>query len=187
VSDPQQPYGRQYPTQRQGQVPEGERPPGVVPPPGQPAWQPAEEPPERPRLDAGRYWAGAAATVLVCALLGFAASVVFDEVFDIGLYPPPDAAGVGDDASWAAAGAIFALAAAVVLHLLVVIAPRPRMFFGWLVGLTTVILAVLPFAGNPDLLRGAMTALVWVILGLAVSSMLGAVLGRTLADPLRTT
>ncbi|MFV2143464.1 MULTISPECIES: hypothetical protein [Isoptericola] len=169
-------------------MPSGQEPPGVVPPAGQPAWAPAEPlPPQRPQLDVGRYWAGAAATVLVCTLLGLAASVIFDEVFDIGLYAPPDAIGAGNDASWAGAGAVFALLAAVVLHLLVVIAPRPRMFFGWLVGLTTVILAVLPFTGNPDPLPGAMTGLVWVILGLAVSSMLGSVLSRTLSMPVTTT
>ncbi|PRZ05234.1 hypothetical protein BCE75_108216 [Isoptericola sp. CG 20/1183] len=188
MSDPQRPYGAEDPTRSMGRVPSDEQPPGVVPVPGRPSWSPAQPlPPQRPQLDVGRYWAGAAATVLVCALLGLAASVIFDEVFDIGLYAPPDVLGAGDDASWAGAGAVFALLGAAVLHLLVVIAPRPRMFFGWLVGLTTVILAVLPFTGNPDPLAGAMTALVWVILGLAVSSMLGSVLGRTLSVPVTTT
>ncbi|WP_407317164.1 hypothetical protein UQW22_11735 [Isoptericola halotolerans] len=187
MSDPQRPYGAQDPTQRQEPVHPGEQPPSVFPPPGQAGRVPAEPAgPPRPRLDAGRYWAGAAATVLVCALIGFAASVIFDEVFDIGLYAPPDAIGMGDDASWAGAGAIFALLAAVVLHLLVVVAPRPDMFFRWLVGLTAVILAVLPFTGNPDPLAGAMTALVWIILGIAVASMLGSVLGRTLNRPAET-
>ena len=189
MSDPQRPYGAEDPVQPVGPVPSGgaEQPgavrpsqPGVVPP-GQPSWAPAEPlPPQRPELDVGRYWAGAAATVLVCTLLGFAAAVIFDEVFDIGLYP-------AEPASWAAAGALFALLAAAVLHLLVAIAPRPRMFFGWLVGLTTVILAVLPFTGSPEPLPATATALVWIALGLAVSSMLGSVLGRTVSVPVTTT
>ncbi|MEG3616801.1 MULTISPECIES: hypothetical protein [Isoptericola] len=184
MSDQQRPYGSEDPTQRYRPVNRpADQPPGM-PPAAKPSWEAApKDPPPEPRLDLGRYWAGAAATVLVCALLGFTASVIFDEVFDIGLIPPPDAFGAGDDASWAAAGALFALAAAVVLNLLVVVAPRPRMFFGWLVGLATVILAVLPFTGNPDPLPGAMTALVWVILGIAVSSMLGSVIVRTLVVP----
>ncbi|GAA4735291.1 hypothetical protein GCM10023216_30230 [Isoptericola chiayiensis] len=179
MSDPR--YGQDDPTQPFQRYPESQEPaPGVVPG-GQPAWEPkppAE--PERARLDVGRYWAGAGATVLVCALLGFAAAVIFDEVFDIGLYPPPDAFGAGEEASWAAAGALYALVAAVVLQLLVLIAPKARMFFGWLVALTTVILAVLPFTGDPDPLAGSMTALTWLILGIAVYSMLSGVLSRTL-------
>ncbi|WP_402468875.1 hypothetical protein [Isoptericola aurantiacus] len=183
MSDPRQPYGPDDPTQRYQRAPgPDEQPPGVVPTP-EPAWEAAGAPPsQRAQLDVGRYWAGAAATVLVCALLGFAASVIFDEVFDIGLYAP-DALGTGDDVSWAGAGALFALIAAVVLQLLVVVAPRARMFFGWLVALTTVILAVLPFTGDPDPLAGTMTALVWLVLGIAVYSMLSGVLGRTLVRP----
>lgn len=180
MSDPQRPYGPDDPTQWQPRTPGSpEPPPGVVPGSKQ-SWEQTPTEPPRPRLDAARYWAGAAATVLVCALLGFAAAVIFDEVFDVGLYPPPDALGAGDDASWAAAAALFALLAAVVLHLLVLVAPKARMFFGWIVALTTVILAVLPFTGSPDLLAGAMTALVWVVIGIAVYSMLSGVLSRTL-------
>ncbi|WP_277211868.1 hypothetical protein [Isoptericola croceus] len=181
MSDPQGPHD---PTQRHQPVPpEQVQPPGFLPTPGPAREAVPPEVPGRPRLDVGRYWAGAGATVLVCALLGFTASVIFSEVFDIGLIAPPDMVAAGDDASWAGAGALFALLAAAVLHLLVVVAPRPRMFFGWLVGLTAVILAVLPFTGNPDPLPAVMTAIVWLILGVAVSSMLGSVLGRTLSVP----
>lgn len=184
MSDQQRPYGSEDPTQRYRPVNQPpEQPPGMMPQ-AKPSWEAApKSPAPEPRLDVGRYWAGAAATVLVCALLGFTASVIFDEVFGIELIAPPDVVGGGDDASWAASGALFALAAAVVLNLLVAVAPRPRMFFGWLVGLTTVILAVLPFTGDPDPLSGAMTALVWVILGIAVASMLGSVITRTLVVP----
>jgi hypothetical protein len=68
----------------------------------------------------------------------------------------------------------------VVLQLLVLAAPRARMFFGWLVALTTVILVALPFTGGADPLDATMTGLVWIVLGIAVFSMLSGVLGRTL-------
>jgi hypothetical protein len=178
MSQPQRPGGEGEPTrayQPVNRLPE--QPPVVEPTPQAAAAEPAK--PTGPKLDAGRYWAGAVATAVVCALVGVAASVLFDEVFEIGLVPPPDVLGLGEDISWAGAGAVFALVSAGVLHLLLVVAPSPRMFFGWLIGLATVILAVLPFANTDDLLAAAMSALVWVILGLAVWSLLTAVLSRS--------
>ena len=146
--------------------------------PAAPAAQPAPvaQQPSGPRLDYGKFWAGAVATVLVAALIGIAASVIFEQVFDIGLKPPPDLLDVGRNVSWAGAGALFALAAAVVLQLLVLANPSPRLFFGWLMGLSTVILAVLPWTNAADVLETAMTSLVWVVLGIAIASLLGAVL-----------
>jgi hypothetical protein len=188
MSEPTRPGGPSdaEPTRVYPAAPAPERPPVVEPMPVQPqAVQPQPVQPQQqpPKLDAGKYWAGAAATILVCALLGVAASVIFDDVFGVGLIPPPDVLGVGDDASWAAAGAVFALISAAVLHILVMIAPSPRMFFGWLVGLATVILAVLPWTSSGDPLASAMTSLVWVILGIATASLLGAVLARTTRRP----
>jgi hypothetical protein len=172
MTNPSTPAGPQDPD---------EQPPGVVPP-AAPGWGAAPVPPPTGtlRLDPGRYWAGAAATVLVCALLGFAASVVLTDVLDQELASGPHLSGIGADGSWALAGALFALLAAIVLHLLVLGAPRPRMFFGWIVTLTTLILAALPFTTRPELVPGLLTALVWVVLGIAVWSMLTGVLARTL-------
>jgi len=135
------------------------------------------------RLDRPRFRSGAAVTVVVCAVLGLAASVVFDSAFDVGLLGPtrlaPDAPGL----AWALTGALFALLAAVLLQLLVRVVPRPRMFFGWLVALATVILAALAFTSGGDPASAVVTALVWVVLGVAVSAMLNGVLGRTLVRP----
>ncbi|AEG44897.1 hypothetical protein [Isoptericola variabilis] len=211
MSDTRRPYGQPDPEHDRGAVPPQDPayPPAVPPPAydtrpivvpspayeqrpgtvptGEPAdaWDaPVPAPGENLRLNAGRFWAGAAATVLVCALIGFAASVIIEQVFDLELLSPPDLFDAGTSASWAGAGALFALLAAVVLQLLVVATPRPSMFFGWLVGLTAVILAVLPFTGDPDVLPAVLTALVWIVLGLAVWSMLTGVLSRTIVRPL---
>ncbi len=198
MSDPQRPYGqhdpqhdprydpRYDPVHDPRAVPpyEHEQRPGTVPT-GEPAdsWDaPVPAPGENLRLDAGRFWAGAAATVLVCALIGLAAAVIIEQVFGLELLSP-GLFGDSTTASWTAAGALFALLAAVVLQVLVLAAPRPSMFFGWLVALTTVILAVLPFTGSPDPLAGIVTAVVWLVLGLAVWSMLSSVLSRTLVRP----
>jgi hypothetical protein len=156
-------------------------PPGVVPAADDPAWDPVVDDtrPTQPGLVVSRYWSGAAVTVLVSALLGLACSVIFEEVFGLTLVAP-DPLGVGHHVSWVFTGAVYALVAAVVLQLLVLAAPRARMFFGWLVALTTVILVALPFTGGADPLDATMTGLVWIVLGIAVFSMLSGVLGRTL-------
>ncbi|SKC65660.1 DUF6069 family protein [Krasilnikoviella flava] len=138
-------------------------------------------------LDRRRYWSGAAVTVVVCAVLGLAASVVFDSAFDVGLLGPSRLVPGAPALAWALTGAVFALLAAVVLQLLVRVVPRPRMFFGWLVALVTVILAALAFTGTGDAASAVVTALVWVVVGVAVSAMLNGVLGRTLVRPARPT
>jgi len=185
VSDPQRPADDGEPTRVY--PPAEELPPVVAPMPVQRAQQPMAQPapaqpaqPTGPKLDPGTYWAGAAATILVAALIGVAASVIFEQVFDIELVSPPDLLEVGPNVAWAGAAALFALAAAVVLQLLVSLAPSPRMFFGWLMGLATVILAVLPWTNPGDTLATSMTSLVWIVLGVAISSLLGAVLVRSI-------
>lgn len=181
MSEPQRPADGE-PTRV---YPAAEPPPVVEPTPARPPQQvqrqaaPVQQQPQRPTLAYGTYWAGVAATVLVAALIGVAASVIFEQVFDIGLVSPPDLLDVGRNVSWAGAGALFALAAGVVLQLLVLAAPSPRMFFGWLVGLATAILAVLPWTSSADVLETAMTSLVWIILGIAIGSLLGATLARS--------
>jgi len=174
-----------------------EPPPGISPAPGTPPgtvpttesteeWgAPAPASRDLLGLDRRRYRAGAAVTVVVCAVLGLAASVVFDSAFGVGLLGPtrlaPDVPGL----AWALTGALFAFLAAVVLQLLVRVVPRPRMFFGWLVALVTVILAALSFTAGGDPASAVVTALVWVVLGVAVSAMLNGVLGRTLVRQAR--
>ena len=154
MTDPTLPYDQQ---------------PGVVPV--------APVRPERLRLDAGRYWGGALATVIVCALIGLAAWFVLERVAGQELDNPPF--GESAPASWAVAGALFALVGAVLLHLLVVSTPRPASFFGWIVALATIILAALPFTGGDVGIDTVLTALVWLVLGLAVWSLLTGVLSRT--------
>lgn len=194
MSDPTRPYGPYDPAQQPYVVPQPQaipphERPGTIPT-GEPAdaWDaPVPAPGENLRLATGRFWAGAAATVLVCALIGLAASLIIEQVFGVDLLSPPDLFDAGSSASWAGAGALFALLAATVLQLLIVATPRPSMFFGWLVALTTVILAVLPFTGDPDIVPAVLTALVWLVLGLAVWSMLTGVLSRTLVRPVPRT
>jgi hypothetical protein len=185
MTDPNRPYDPDY----------GEPPPPVYPPPAQTAGTPtqpvgntagdaypATAGTENPRLglEVGRFWAGALATMLVAALIGLAAVFILEEVFNLEIQPQADVFGTGSDMmAWVVAGALFALLAAIVLYLLVMSTPRPRAFFGWVVGLATVILAALPFAGEFELVPAILAAIVWIVIGSAVWSLLTGTLSRT--------
>ena len=200
MSDPNRPYDPVYGEQnpppavpRQQYPPAGQQPlpsdapvPAAYPPargdtPVQPATSGTEDP--RLGLEVGRYWAGAFATIVVAALIGLVAAFIIGDVLDLDMQSPPDLFGSGSDlVAWTVIGGLFALLAAVVLHLLVLSTPRPRTFFGWVIALATVILAVMPFAGDPEIVPAAIAALVWIVLGIAVWSLLTGVLSRTLVQ-----
>ena len=189
MSDPNRPYDADY----------GEQPPPAYPPPAQTPGTPTrpvgQTPDEtiqpvtsgtgEPRLgrEVGRFWAGALATMLVAALIGLAADFIFEEVLNLEIRSQADLFSTGSDLmAWVVAGALFALVAAVVLYLLVMSTPRPRSFFGWVVGLATVILAALPFAGDFELVPAILAAIVWIVIGSAVYSLLTGTLSRTVVQ-----
>jgi hypothetical protein len=186
MSDPNRPYDADY----------GERPPPAYQPPvqtpGTPT-QPVGDTPDEPvqpvtsgtqdprlGLEVGRFWAGALATTLVAALIGLAADFILEEVLNLEIQAQADLFGTGSDLmAWVVAGALFALVAAIVLYLLVMSTPRPRSFFGWVVGLATVILAMVPFAGEFEIVPAILAAIVWIVIGSAVYSLLTGTLSRT--------
>ncbi|MFI6424146.1 DUF6069 family protein [Promicromonospora sp. NPDC050880] len=191
MSDPNRPYDPEY----------GEQPPPAYPPPpaqvpgtptqpvgparGEAHVQPVTSGTENPRLglEVGRYWAGALATVLVAALIGLAADFILEEVLGLEVHAQADLFGTGSDLmAWVVAGALFALLAAVVLYLFVLSTPRPRSFFGWVVALATVILAAVPFADRADIVPAVLAAVVWIIIGSAVYSLLTGTLSRTVVQ-----
>lgn len=173
---PAVPPGGGYPG---GGYPGGQIPPGgQVPPSGPPPSNPNDT---RLTVAAGRFWAGAAATALVAALIGVVAVIIFERIFDIALITPPDFFSTDSDQStYAFAAALIALLAAGVLHLLIVSTPRPRNFFGWIMALVTVVIAVLPFAWSSDVATAAFSGLVNLIIGIAIWSLLAGVASWTI-------
>lgn len=185
MSDPNRPQNPDY----------GERPPPAEAPgtptrrvgqtPDEALVQPVTSGTEDPRLglEVGRFWAGALATMLVAGLIGLAADFIFEEVFDLEIRSQADIFGTGSDMmAWFVAGALFALVAALLLYVFVLSTPRPRSFFGWVVGLATAILAALPFAGDFELVPAILAALVWIVIGSATFSLLTGTLTRTIVQ-----
>jgi hypothetical protein len=81
---------------------------------------------------------------------------------------------------------VLALAATGLAHLLSVITPRPRVFFGWIIGLFTVATMVLPFALDGNLKGKICAAVINMVIGLCIASLLSAVLSRTVVDAERS-
>ena len=89
------------------------------------------------RIDAKKLWAGAAATVVVAALVAAVGVLVVETLVDVNLLPPTERGVLGwsHRASYPAGAAVLALGAAGILHLLLLGVPRPMVFFGWLMAL----------------------------------------------------
>jgi hypothetical protein len=57
------------------------------------------------------------------------------------------------------------------------------LFFGWIIGLATVIAVVLPFTTSAPLASKAATAVVFLVLGVAIGTLLTGVGARSLRPP----
>jgi hypothetical protein len=129
-----------------------------------------------PSVDQGRFWAGVAATAVVAALAAALGVVVLD-VFDVSLLEPPIGSSRG--LGWAGAALVAAALGGVILLLLVMTTPRPRVFFGWIVFLVTATAAAIPFTRDTTTETQVATSALCVLIGLVVGTSLAAVAGRT--------
>lgn len=137
----------------------------------------APGPPPRPRVDARQLWAGGAATAIVAALAAVVGILVCRWLFTIPVLAPRRDGAWGDASTglYALSAAAAALVATALLYLLVVATPRPGTFFGWIMGLATVIAVVFPFSTTAPLSEKAATAIVNLVLGIAIVSLLSGV------------
>src|SRR5687767_2129885 len=113
---------------------------------------PGRSPVDRPPVDAARLWTGGVATAVVAALIGLVGVLVVRAVFRVALYAPAEAGPFGGSgtALLCLGAAVAALAATGLAHLLLLGAPRPLAYLGWIIGLLTAAAAVVPFlTGEP--------------------------------------
>jgi MFS-type transporter involved in bile tolerance (Atg22 family) len=68
-----------------------------------------------------------------------------------------------------------ALVATLLAHLLLLSTPRPMVFFGWIVGLITVIVVIFPFRTDAALSHKIATAALYLILGIAIGTLIAGV------------
>ena len=66
------------------------------------------------------------------------------------------------------------------MHLLLLATPRPRLFFTWIIGLATVIAVVFPFSTSAPLSQKVATAIINLVLGCAIGSLISGVAARSI-------
>jgi hypothetical protein len=73
--------------------------------------------------------------------------------------------------------------ATAILHGLLVATPQPFVFFGWIMGLLTLVAALAPFATNAETASKVATSLINLVIGVAIWSLLAATGRRCLLGP----
>jgi uncharacterized protein DUF6069 len=133
------------------------------------------------RLDPTTLWAGGAATAVVAALIALVGILVCRWLFTIPILAPRNDGAWGDvsTGAYVLAAAAVALAATAIMHLLLIATPRPQVFFGWIIGLATVVAVVYPFSTTAPLSQKAATGLVNLVLGIAIGTLIGSVSERS--------
>jgi hypothetical protein len=137
------------------------------------------------RVDAVRLWSGGVATAVVAALIALVGILVCRWLFKIPLLAPQRDGAYGDAHTTAMVliAAAAALVATGLLYLLLLSTPRPLAFFGWIVGLATVLVVIVPFSTTAALSAKVATAAVDLIIGVAVGTLLSGVAGRAVRVP----
>ncbi|MDQ2811616.1 MAG: DUF6069 family protein [Actinomycetota bacterium] len=136
-----------------------------------------QEPEIQRRVDGKMLWSGGAATAVVAALIALVGILVCRWLFTIPILSPQRDGAWGDasTAGYVLSAVGVALFATAIMHLLLLSTPRPRMFFNWIIALGTVIAVVFPFSTTAAVTQKAATALVNLVLGIAIGSLISGV------------
>ncbi|MEV6831844.1 DUF6069 family protein [Amycolatopsis sp. NPDC051102] len=134
---------------------------------------------QRPRsaVDARSLWTGGVATAVVAALVAVVGVLIVRGVFGLPVMAPGNAGYVGAVglAVFAAVGGLLATALA---HVLLLLAPRPMVFFGWIVGLVTLAFAIRPSTVSAGVAGHFANAVLYVVLGVAIGTLVGRTAGQ---------
>lgn len=138
----------------------------------------------RPAPSPGRLWAGGVATAIVAALIVVAGVFIARRILGIPVLAPRAAGDLGSSvtAVYAGVAAACALLATGLLHVLLLSTPRPLVFFAWITGLADLIAVAAPFSEPAALTSKIFTAVINLVAGVAVISLLTSV-GATAAQP----
>jgi hypothetical protein len=148
---------------------------------------PEQVPGKRVMIDAARLWGGGLATAVVAALAALVGVLVCRDLLHVKIVEPPLLGLTNSFAlNYAITAFVVALLATGLAHLLSVVTPRPRAFFGWIVALVTVATMVLPFALEGSLEGKVCAAVINLVIGLCIASLLSSVLSRTVIDAERS-
>jgi Family of unknown function (DUF6069) len=124
------------------------------------------------------YWAGVLATAAVSGLIAVLGVLVAQDVLDLHLLTPSWVFGGSDVMRFAVLGASAAIFAGALLQLLFIAAPTPVRFFTWILLLLTAAAAVLPFSLKGGTGDQVATAVINVLVGVGIVTLLSGVAAR---------
>jgi hypothetical protein len=122
-------------------------------------------------------WSGGVATAVVAGLIALVGVLVCRWLFNIPILAPKRYGAYGNAHTTTLVLIAFgaALIATLLAHLLLLGTPRPMVFFGWIVGLITVIVVVFPFRTGAVLSHKIATAVLYLIIGIAIGTLIAGV------------
>jgi len=137
---------------------------------------PAAPSSDRHVVHAATLWAGGAATAVVAALIALVGLLVVREIFDTPVVYPPDDGPLGSQTTALMVyAAIAALLATALAHVLMLTTPRALSFFGWIMGLVTVIVTLAPFITDASRESKIGSSLIYLVIGVAITSLISGV------------
>jgi hypothetical protein len=124
-----------------------------------------------------RLWSGGLATAVVAVLVILVSTLLIRGVMGIPVLAPEEAGYLGDVGSvlYALMAGVVALLATALMQMLLLSAPRPRAFFGWIIGLVTAVAAFTPFTQGAELPSQILTGMMNVAAGIAIATLLNSV------------
>jgi hypothetical protein len=131
------------------------------------------DPEVRLRVDAGRMWAGGVATAVVAALIAVVGVLIARGLFGVEEYKPSSAPtlAAGTISTYAWTCAVAALLATGLMHLLVMVTPRPFRFFGWIMFLLIATAFLAPLAVEAPLDVQLSSSLINLAVGISIASL----------------
>jgi hypothetical protein len=120
------------------------------------------------------------AAAVVAALIVVVGVMISDRLLGIHVLTPGGALAYSSTATtgYAISAAVAALIATLLLYVLMLSTPEPVKFFYWIAGLFTVIITILPFMYTAGAIQQVVTALINLVIGIAIVSLLTSI-GRT--------
>ena len=141
-----------------------------------------EVPRGRKSVNGGRLWTGGIMAAVVAVLVAVMGLVLARGIADVPVLVQKDGELVNAETWWyAAAAAVGAVLATGLLHILLLWAPKPYLFFGWVLGLATAIAALVPYAFDAEVAAKVATSAINLAIGVCIASILMSV-GRSAAE-----
>jgi hypothetical protein len=126
------------------------------------------------RIDGGRLWAGGLATAVVAGLVAEVGILIARGLLHLAVFAPIGDGLWGDanTTTYAVGAGVIALAATGLLHFLVGTTPSGTTFFGWIMGLLTVVAVVTPLKVIGTSTEAIATTVLNALIGLVIITLL---------------